>query len=211
MVEYYDQRASELERVYEKPERQAQLVQLKETVRSMLAGRHVLETACGTGYWTQVASETAASITAFDISESMLAIAQGKGMDPERVTFLAGDVYQFPELPRSFDGALVAFLWSHIPKTRLNQLLHDLCPALEPGAVVIFIDNAYVEGDSTSIARRDADGNTFQVRRLESGKTFEVIKNYPTEQELRAAVANVADRVEVKWLKHYWCMICKFA
>ena len=64
MVAYYAERAQEYERIYEKPERQEQLHQLKRLLRDTLAGRRVVEAACGTGFWTAVAAETAAHITA---------------------------------------------------------------------------------------------------------------------------------------------------
>ena len=64
MVDYYAQRAQEYERIYDKPERQDDLRNLKDSVGNTLAGRNVLEVACGTGYWTAVAASAAASITA---------------------------------------------------------------------------------------------------------------------------------------------------
>jgi demethylmenaquinone methyltransferase/2-methoxy-6-polyprenyl-1,4-benzoquinol methylase len=206
MVDYYAQRAQEYERIYEKPERQAELRELKQIVRETVAGRHMLDVACGTGYWTEVAAESAASITAFDINESVLAIARGKPVDLTKVTFLIGDAYQPPPFPRRFDAALVAFLWSHIPKARLGEFLRGLEAALSPGAVVLFLDNTHVPSESTSVTRRDAEGNTYQMRQLENGNTFEVLKNYPTEWELRDAVLSMAQDIEIHWLKHYWSL-----
>ena len=57
----------------------------------------------------------------------------------------------------------------------------------------MFLDNNYVEGSSTPIARRDSDGNTFQKRTLEDGAEFEVLKNFPTGTELCASVNGTAD------------------
>ena len=105
MVAYYAERAQGYERVYEKPERQEQLVELKRLVRDTLAGRRVLEAACGTGYWTAVVAETAAHITAFDVNESVLALARGKGLDPRRVDFLLGDAYEPSPFAKRFDAA----------------------------------------------------------------------------------------------------------
>src|SRR5947207_15837575 len=118
-ADYYAGRAPEFERVYEKPERQEQLRELEELVRATLAGRRVLEVACGTGYWTAVAVATAAHVTAFDVNESVLALARAKNLDPRRVTFLAGDAYDAPRCAGPFDAALVAFLLSHIPRPRV--------------------------------------------------------------------------------------------
>lgn len=47
---YYAARAAEYERIYDKPERQAELQRLRALIPAYLAGRSVLEIACGTGY-----------------------------------------------------------------------------------------------------------------------------------------------------------------
>ena len=61
MVNYYAERAKEYERIYEKPERQEELRQLRDLVQRTFADTHVLEIACGTGYWTEVIARSAAS------------------------------------------------------------------------------------------------------------------------------------------------------
>ncbi len=55
MTDYYAKRASEYERIYQKPERQEDLRQLQATVAGSFVGLDLLEIACGTGYWTQLA------------------------------------------------------------------------------------------------------------------------------------------------------------
>ena len=206
MVAYYAERAQEYERIYEKPERREQLGELKRLIRDTLAGRRVIEAACGKGYWTAVAAETAARITAFDVNESVLALARTKGLDAQRVEFLLGDAYEPPPFAERFDAALVAFWWSHIPRRRVGGFLDRLHALLEPGSVILCLDNTFVPGLSTPITRVDADGNTFQTRRLENGNEFEVLKNYPTEEELRTAICPVADDIKVNWLRHYWAV-----
>src|SRR6476659_7048530 len=59
MVEYYRQRAPYYERVYHKPERQEDLRELREMVVATFAGKHVLDVACGTGYWTEIIGDAA--------------------------------------------------------------------------------------------------------------------------------------------------------
>jgi len=204
LVDYYAQRAAEYERIYEKPERQEDLRQLKDWVRTALSGRAVLEVACGTGYWTQVAAETARSIAAFDLNEAVLDIARRKPIDPQKVTFRIGDAYQLPVAPGQFDAALVAFWWSHVPRERLAAFMDGLRLALQPGAFVVFIDNTFVPGNSTPLSRTDAGGNTYQQRSLDDGRRFEVLKNYPTDGQLRETVGGWLGEVELKWLTYYW-------
>src|SRR5262245_51295140 len=78
MAAYYAQRALEYERIYHKPERQADLQELHNLVERTFAGAAVLEVACGTGYWTEVLARSAASVTAVDINEEVLAVARSK-------------------------------------------------------------------------------------------------------------------------------------
>ncbi|HEV7129975.1 MAG TPA: hypothetical protein VGN32_21280, partial [Ktedonobacterales bacterium] len=66
--------------------------------------------------------------------------------------------------------------------------------------------NRYVEGSNHPITRRDAEGNTYQRRTLDNGRTFEVLKNFPTEAALYASVQGLARDVSVTMFTYYWCM-----
>ena len=207
LIEYYAERANENERIYAKPERQADLATLKNLVRETFANRNVLEIACGTGYWTEVLAEAAASVTATDINEEVLEIARQKDRiaRSKHVTVQCADAYSPPHAGL-FSGCLAAFWWSHIPKKRIGDFLFHLHERLEPGAKVMFIDNRYVEGSSTPILRKDEDGNTYQRRSLDSGEQFEVLKNFPEQSELKNAVASFDKCATVELLPFYWVM-----
>jgi demethylmenaquinone methyltransferase/2-methoxy-6-polyprenyl-1,4-benzoquinol methylase len=201
---YYARRAREYERIYAKPERQEDLGTLRALVERTFAGKHVLEVACGTGYWTEVLARSVASVTAVDVNEEVLAVARAKGLGTVR--FECADAYALPEFPRLFDAGLLAFWWSHIPKARLPSFRTGLHRVFTTDATIVFIDNVYVEGSSTPIARTDADGNTYQIRKLDDGSAHEVLKNFPTEKELRDTFN--AD-VKVEWLTYYWIVSYK--
>jgi ubiquinone/menaquinone biosynthesis C-methylase UbiE len=206
MVSYYAKRAKEYERIYQKPERQADLRQLREWVENMFTGADVLEVACGTGYWTEILARLAASVCATDINEEVLAIARSKAIDKRKVVFRKENAYALPKFKRTFTGAFAGFWWSHIPKARLREFLGGFHPLLSPGAKVVFIDNVYVEGSSTPIGRVDEQSNTYQIRQLADGTRHEVLKNFPTEPELRGAVEGMAAEVWVKFLRYYWIL-----
>jgi ubiquinone/menaquinone biosynthesis C-methylase UbiE len=206
MVSYYAGRANEYERVYHKPERQDDLRWLRDHIGRTFAGTHVFEVACGTGYWTEIIARSTASVVATDINEEVLAIARSKSVDARKVTFRREDAYKLPILPQRFSCGFSGFWWSHIPKVRIQEFLRGFHRVLSPGARVLFIDNAYVEGSSTPISRTDEYGDTYQIRRLDDGCTHEVLKNFPTKLELRAAVEGLADDVKVELLRHYWIL-----
>lgn len=202
--QYYAARAREYERIYTKPERQADLRRLEALLPEMLAGRRILELACGTGYWTQFIARKAESILAVDASPETLELAAGKPFPPERVELRVTDVYDLPAELGLFDGAFAGFWWSHVPVHDQARFLKSLDQRLLPGSRVAFLDNRYVEGNSTPISHRDEDGNTYQRRLLEDGSEHVVLKNFPTWRELSAAVAPFGADMQLTELEYYW-------
>jgi SAM-dependent methyltransferase len=206
MRQYYAQRALVYERVYHKPERQSDLRAMESALAAPFAGRHVLEVACGTGWWTPHGARLAASWLATDLNPETLAIAQTKAM-PASVRFAAVDAYTLAGMEgHHFDGAFAGFWWSHVPLARLPGWLSLLHARLQPGARVVLLDNRFVAGSSTAISRRDDEGNTYQRRTLDDGSVHEVVKNFPDRQ---GALAAIGDRVrDAHWHEHthYWVL-----
>ena len=229
---YYAARAAEYDRIYLKPERQADLRQIEAWLPAHFAGRRVLEVACGTGYWTRLIAPVAEQVLALDAAPETLDIArqrvqwgirlgensagpQGLQPDPQpnalkpRVLFSLGDAYALRpaiEPSQRFDAAFAGFWWSHVPRARLREFLQGLHACLEPGARVVFLDNRFVPGSSTPVSEEDAQGNTWQQRRLEDGSTHRVLKNFPTEAALHEAVAGLVTDVHVTTWAHYWAL-----
>jgi demethylmenaquinone methyltransferase/2-methoxy-6-polyprenyl-1,4-benzoquinol methylase len=164
----------------------------------------MLEVACGTGYWTQVMAESADGVLACDIAEEVLTLARAR-LQHGAVRFLKGDAFDLTSIAGLFDAAFAGFWWSHVPVDRLQSFLAQLHGRLQPGARVLFLDNRYVEGNSTPIARRDPDGNTYQHRFLSNGASYEVLKNFPTHGEVeRHLVMAGAKAIEIVELEYYW-------
>jgi len=206
MAKYYSDRAREYERIYAKPERQRELHQLRDFIEGAFIGLRVLEVACGTGYWTAVVANSASSIVATDISEEVLGIARSKPIDPLKVTFRNEDAYALVTSAERFTGGLAAFWWSHVPKARLHCFLTGFHRRFSPGARIVFVDNAYVAGNSTPISRTDEFGNTYQTRTLDNGSFYEVMKNFPTESELRSTFQSQAADLHIQFLRYYWIL-----
>ncbi|MGH8721205.1 MAG: class I SAM-dependent methyltransferase [Burkholderiales bacterium] len=206
LADYYARRAPEYERFYDKPERQADLSVLRERVARLFAGRSVLEVACGTGYWTAAIAPQAREVTALDVNEEVLALAREKPLPAGRVEFQRADAYSLPDLGRRHDGLFAAFWWSHVPRARLDAFLGGCVHAAAPGAMLAFLDGRFVEGSSTPIARRDADGNSYQARRLDDGSEHEVLKNYPAESELIQRASRFGWGAHVELLPYHWLL-----
>lgn len=203
--EYYRGRALEYDRVYDKPERKADLRELVPWVSSQLAGRRVLEVAAGTGWWTGSYADGAAEVTATDFNAATLDVAKARRQWPASVRFLEADAFDLESVSGRFDAAFVGFFWSHVPLTQLDGFLDRLAERLGLRARVVIIDNRYVEGSNQPVVRTDFSGDTYQNRRLEDGTTWEVLKNFPTPAEVRTRLARVGEEdVEVNELDYYW-------
>jgi len=204
LVDYYRRRAGEYEAIYAKPERQRDLRVLEKYVAERLSGRRILEVACGTGYWTVIAARTAASILATDAAEEPMRIARSKDYGRTAVRIEFADAYALDARLGRFDAALAFFWWSHVPLGRIAEFIASLHARLEPGARVLLMDNTYVDGSSTPIAERDAEGNTYQLRPLADGTQNRVLKNFPTEADLRARLVPHAREFRYRALEYYW-------
>jgi demethylmenaquinone methyltransferase/2-methoxy-6-polyprenyl-1,4-benzoquinol methylase len=205
MQAYYAARAPEYDRIYAKPERQDDLRAIEAWLPTVCAGRSLLEIACGTGYWTQFLAPVATRVLALDAAPETLQIARSR-VASANVEFITGDAYALPPAATGFEAAFAGFWFSHIPNRRVPEFLAGLHRALVPGARVVFLDNRYVEGNSTPICERDGEGNTYQMRTLDDGSSYKLLKNFPDEADLRQATQGVARDLRLREWKYYWAL-----
>jgi len=208
LVDYYAKRANEYERIYQKSERQTDLAALRGLFRQVFAGHRVLEIACGTGYWTQVVAETAKSITATDINEEVLQIARAKNY-AGNVSFQRVDAFNLSFSNNSFTAGLAAAWWSHLRKAQIGDFLFQFHRLFSPGSIIVFMDNRFVPGSNTPISRTDAEGNSYQLRRFENGDEHEILKNFPSEKEVREVITDLAVEISRTELQYYWFLTYK--
>jgi SAM-dependent methyltransferase len=223
MRDYYARRAAVYERVYFKPERQADLRAMEKWLTPQFSGRRVLEIACGTGWWTPHGARDCVSWLATDLNPETMAIAQRKRLPAGKVDFARVDAYTLAEITErafdgatsggaaSFDAAFAGCWWSHVPLSRLPGWLDLLHAKLEPGARVVFLDNAFVPTSSTPLSRQDADGNTYQQRSLDDGSTHEVLKNFPTADQAFSMLGPRARDAQWTPFEHYWILAYRLA
>ena len=213
MNRYYADRAAWHDRYMSYEGREAMVVLLRpivDDVSRLLSGRCVLEVAAGTGNWTAVLAEVAESVLATDVSTDALAIARGKLGDFPSVVLMEADAYSLGGVGAGFTGAFASDWLSHVPKSHLAGFLGALHAKLEPGARVVFVDMLPSPRLSAEFSHADAEGNLIHRRSLPNGREYAVVKNYPAQAELSAAVAGSATDCEyiaypslARWLFTY--------
>ena len=163
--------------------------------RDLFRGQDVLELACGTGYWTAVVGKVARSVLAIDMHPSVIRLAEDRCRDLETVGFQVADARSLDGVPTGFTAALGVWWWSHVRREAVRTFLSALHARLDPGSLVLFNDQLPYGGRERKL---DAEGNTLERRVLPDGRAFWIVKNFPSEDELRAVLRPLADDVRYR-------------
>ena len=200
---YYASRAPYYDAVYLKAERREDIAFLSRHLPERLAGKEVIEVACGTGYWTQHIAPAVSRMVATDGTAEPLEFARLRP-GAEKVVFEQADAYALPADLGQFSAAFAGLWFSHIPVAARVPFLHGLHERMRPGARILFIDNNEVQLRDFPIAETDGDGNTYQHRKLRDGSMHRVLKNFPSESELRALLSPFASSITFRSLQNFW-------
>ncbi|RKX28955.1 MAG: class I SAM-dependent methyltransferase [Candidatus Zixiibacteriota bacterium] len=208
---YYRLRAPEYEQIYYRdvPERRQEIDDEATFIRDLAAGKEVLEIACGTGYWTSIVSETAASIVACDISSEMIAMAQSKEYHCP-VYFCQSDLNRLPFASNAFDLMIVGFWFSHHPRQEYQSFFEQIKQPLKKNGLIWLIDNnPPAEGPTIESHHVDEHGNNYKQRSLDNGQKYIIRKNYFTEDELVDIFARHFHLSRLVYKKYYWSVLLK--
>ncbi len=171
-------------------------------MQQALRGRRVLEVACGTGHWTERAAASAEHITAVDASSAMRTIAASKLAECANVLLVAADAYRLENLERGFSGGLAMQWLSHVSRARWDEFLLGWHACLAPGAAVFLGDNQLTAAWGERLVPIGVD--TYEPRELPDGTRHLVLKNYPTETELRSLLAPYTEDIRLTMGERWW-------
>jgi SAM-dependent methyltransferase len=209
LVGFYAKSAANVERVYDKPERQHDLADLRDGVAQVLRGHVVLELACGSGYWTSVIAQVADSVVAIDINPGMIELAQQRPLAGGKARFRVADALALPDDIGDFTAVFVGFFWSHLERDEQEHLLAQLRKRLGKDVLLVLADDTYVEGSSETVARTDAQGTTWQIVVAPDGERCELPKSYPSDSALRKRLASSVREIKIVRLEYYWLLTCR--
>jgi SAM-dependent methyltransferase len=209
MQEYYRERAEEYDAFYRVADRGEDLAQLRAWLVDHVRGRAVLEVAAGTGYWTEVAASVATKVVATDYAAETLAVAKRR-MPPKNVDYMQADAFSLPVFGIGFDVGMAHMWWSHIERKRWRGFLAGFGARLKPRATLLMIDQIHVEGLCSPIIGRDKEDNQLTLRKLDNGATYQIIKNFPSHEELRTCLDGICDDIEIKCYRHFWSVSATF-
>ena len=208
LISYYKKRAKEYENIYLKPERQNDLLRAAIILQDIFTDKNIFEIACGTGYWTEKISHKALSIFATDINDTVLEIAKNKEYVNSNVKFGLAD-FNNHQMSQHYEGLFGGFIWSHILVQDLYSFIAKINSFVLPHGQVVFMDNNFKGGSNHPITMTDAEGNTFQTRKLGDGTDHLVLKNFTTEVFIREKLEGLANDIKFYNLEYYWILTYK--
>jgi ubiquinone/menaquinone biosynthesis C-methylase UbiE len=152
----------------------------------------VLEIASGTGIWTEAVSKSASSLTALDSSREMLERCRLRLGPNPKITYLLADFYEW--LPtQTYDAVTFSFWISHVPASKLDEIVAKISKCLRPGGKAFFVDQ---QTQAMKDEILDQPGGEVAWRTLEDGRRFKVFKHFYTPEEIRESF--LAHEIKIK-------------
>ena len=160
----------------------AEVAQVQAALSQAQPRGKVLELACGTGLWTEQLLRFSGELTAVDASPEMLDQCR-KRLGSDTVEFINADLFEWR--PRTtYDFVFFGFWLSHIPAGRFRAFWEFVAKALNPGGSVFFVDSLFT-ASSTSTDHKPIDHSGTVERKLNDGRTFEIVKIFYEPSALR--------------------------
>lgn len=194
-IDYYRARASEYDEWFLRTGRYdrgaeanarwfGDIAQLEQWLTDLGPLGDVLELASGTGWWTEKLAAQADSVHCVDSSTETIAINRAK-VGSDRVTYEQADIFSWQPTQR-YDTVFFSFWISHVPAERFCDFWAMVAAALAPAGRVALIDSMPASDSSARDHLFNTDGQ--QVRRLNDGREFNVVKRFFTPAELAEAL-----------------------
>ncbi len=167
-----------------------------------LAGKDVLELASGTGIWTAELVAHGATVTAVDAAPEMLDRLRQR-VAGTAITTIEADLFTW-EPPRTFDAVASCFFMSHVPDEQFDHFLDLVAASVRSGGLVFLLDSARNELSTAVDHTLPADGDQTMRRRLDDGRSFQIVKRFRSDDELAAACNRHGLIVDVRQTPQYF-------
>ncbi len=159
----------------------------------------VLELAGGTGIWTSWLAPRVGSLTVLDGSAEMIAINAAR-LDAEglrgRVSYQQTNLFDW-QPDREYDGLFVGYFLSHVPTALSDAFLAKIARAIKPGGLFAMIDGRRDKRSSSPDQPPPTEGEEIKIRRLNDGRTFQIVKRYDEPEPFTSALARAGINARV--------------
>jgi hypothetical protein len=166
------------------PDQGADLDEVRAELARLTAGHKVLELGCGHG-------------------------DPGQALVPGATCAVATQPRDLPAELGGFDTVVMGFMWSRLKREEQEPFLKQLRARVGKDVLLILVDEDYVEGSSPTVARTDAQGNTYHMVAGPDGWQVEVPRSYPTDSTLRKRLASSVREIKIQRWEFYWLLTAR--
>lgn len=175
---------------------EAEVRRLEEALADFGPSGDIIELACGTGWWTERLAAYGDTLTAVDAAPEVIALNKER-LAGKPARYVLADLFTWEPEPR-FDTVFFSFWLSHVPPERFEAFWGMVRRCLKPGGRVFFIDSLHTpEGTAKDHVLNGAEATTV-MRRLDDGRTFDIIKVFYEPARLEAQLETLGWRAEVR-------------
>jgi ubiquinone/menaquinone biosynthesis C-methylase UbiE len=100
-------------------------------------GRRILDLGCGKGRFARILAARGARVVGLDVSESMLAAADGAGLGR-----VIGSARRLPFRNAGFDAAIAVEVFEHLEPQAIDAACDELRRVLRPGGLFVMVDKS---------------------------------------------------------------------
>ena len=183
MMSYYDERAEEYDEIYlgkshttiDADVYRKDVAKVSEMVSRFGKG-HLIDIACGAGFWLPNYARNCNQITFLDQSARMLSKCKDRVEElglADISSFIQGDFLDIKLEASQYDCALVGFLLGHLTLEQEKAFFRKLGENLKANPQLMFIESAW-----NKRRQRYQEKEGVQERVLNNGRIFRVYKRY---------------------------------
>lgn len=174
--------------LYSREDRQKELTEIKDRLKTIFSYGTILELAGGGGYWTHALLDNARQVITIDQNIDALE-EEFKGTN-YHVTIRKVDLLDEVSIQKEIQGhhftGCFASCWiSHILRedlySYLDNLIKALLPSMKDNLSICFIDSKIHSGNKDVFEYGEDHklvGNQYQIRTMKNGDRVEIVKNF---------------------------------
>jgi ubiquinone/menaquinone biosynthesis C-methylase UbiE len=155
---------------------------------------HLVDIACGTGFWLPFYAPNCRRITLLDQSTAALSKSRervdGLGLH-SRVEYLEGDVLDMPLPSSAYDCAVIGFLLSHFTEEHQATFFLRLKSVLKADAPLAVCDSLW-----SDVRQPYRKKESYESRTLSDGRSFNVYKKYFEASEFESMLRTQGFKVK---------------